>query len=59
LCLGENIGEEMELRSRLVEFFIKHDLLPARIRWKKSASGVGRLFNDVFYLLNEDDKEKG
>ena len=51
-------GEEMGLRSRLIEFFIMHNLVPARIRWKKSASGVGRLFNDVFYLLDEGEREK-
>lgn len=32
--------------------------MPARIRWKKSASGVGRLFNDVFHLLNEGERKK-
>lgn len=51
-------GEEMGLRSRLNEFLIRHDLLPARIRWKKSASGVGRLFNDVFHLLDEGERGK-
>ena len=48
----------MGLRSRLTEFLIRHDLLPARIRWKKSASGVGRLFNDVFHMLDEGEREK-
>jgi len=48
----------MGLKSRSIEFVVKHDLMPARIRWKKSASGVGRLFNDVFHMLNEDDRKK-
>ena len=48
----------MGFRSRVIEFLIVHDLLPARTRWKKSASGVGRLFNDVFHMLNENEKKK-
>ena len=48
----------MGLQSRVIEFVIRHNLLPARIRWKKSASGVGRLFNDVFHLLDEGEREK-
>ena len=48
----------MGLKSKLIEFVVKHDLMPAGVRWKKSASGVGRLFNDVFHMLNEDDRKK-
>jgi len=48
----------MGFRGRVIEFLVMHDLLPARIRWKKSASGVGRLFNDVFYLLDENERKK-
>jgi len=47
----------MGLKSKLIEFVVKHDLMPARIRWKKSASSVGRLFNDVFHMLDEDDRK--
>lgn len=47
----------MGLKSRSIEFVVKHDLMPARIGWKKSASGVGRLFNDVFHMLDEDDRK--
>ena len=42
----------MGFRGKLIEFLVILDLLPARIRWKKSASRVGRLFNDVFHLLD-------
>ena len=48
----------MGFRSRVIEFVIRNNLLPARMRWKKSASGVGRLFNDVFHLLDEGEREK-
>ena len=27
----------MGLRSKLIKVMVKHDLIPARIRWKKSA----------------------
>jgi len=50
--------DSMGFRSRFIEFLIVHDLLPARVRWKKSASGVGRLFNDVFHLLDEKERKK-
>ena len=43
---------------RVNEFVVRHNLLPARIRWKKGASGVGRLFNDVFHLLDEGERKK-
>ncbi len=48
----------MGFRSRVIEFLVRHDLLPARIRWKKSASGVGRLFSDVFHVLDEKERKK-
>ena len=43
-------GKEMNIKAKLIEFMIKNDFIPARIRWKRSASGVGRLFNDVFNM---------
>lgn len=44
------------LKNKLIEFTIKHDLVPARVRWQRSASGVGRLFNDVFNMLDGDGR---
>lgn len=49
-------GRRVGLRGRLIEFVVKYNLMPARIRWRKCASGVGRLFNDVFHMLNEDER---
>jgi hypothetical protein len=37
---------------------VRHDLIPARIKWEKSANGVGRLFNDVFHMLSKEDRGK-
>ena len=54
-CLIDAI---MGFRGKVIEFLVMHDLLPAKIRWKKSASGVGRLFSDVFYLLDENERKK-
>lgn len=48
----------MKLKRMLIEFMVKHDLIPARIKWRKSASGVGRLFNDVFHMLSKEDRRK-
>lgn len=48
----------MNIKSKLIEFEVVHDLIPIRVRWKKSVSGVGRLFNDVFHMLNKDDRKK-
>ena len=41
----------MKLKGKLIEFMIVHDLVPMRIRWGKSASGIGRMFNDVFHIV--------
>lgn len=48
----------MNLKSKLIEFMIVHDLLPLRIRWMKSASGVGRMFNDVYHMIGKEDRIK-
>ena len=48
----------MGFRGKLIEFLVMHDLLPARIRWKKSVSGIGRLFCDVFYMLDANQRKK-
>ena len=48
----------MGFRGKVIEFLVMHDLLPAKIRWTKSASGVGRLFSDVFYLLDQNERKK-
>jgi len=48
----------MGFRGRVIEFLLMHDLLPAKIRWKKSVSGVSRLFSDVFCMLDENERKK-
>lgn len=48
----------MNLKSKLIEFMVVHDLVPMRVRWRKSASGVGRMFNDVFHILDKDERVK-
>jgi len=51
-------GERMGLKSRMFGFIVRYNLLPVGIRWKKCASGVGRLYSDVFHLLAEDERGK-
>ncbi|MCD4843519.1 MAG: hypothetical protein K8R25_03425 [Methanosarcinales archaeon] len=48
----------MKLKSKLIEFMVVHDFIPARVRWRKSASGVGRMFNDVFHMLDKNERVK-
>jgi len=48
----------MNLKSKLIEFMVAHDLVPMRVKWKKSASSVGRMFNDVFHILDKDGRIK-
>ena len=51
-------GVEMGLKGRIVEFVVRHNLLPARVRWKRCASGVGRLYNDIFHMLSEGERSR-
>ncbi|KAB2943032.1 MAG: hypothetical protein MPEBLZ_02449 [Candidatus Methanoperedens nitroreducens] len=48
----------MKLKGKLIEFMIVHDLVPVRIRWGKSASRIGRMFNDVFHMLDKNERIK-
>jgi hypothetical protein len=48
----------MGLKGWIIEFIVRHNLLPIRLRWEKCASGVGRLYSDVFHLLAEDERGK-
>ncbi len=46
----------MNLKGKLTEFLIVNDLVLVQTRWRKSASSVGRMFNDVFHMLNKDER---
>jgi hypothetical protein len=46
----------MRFKSKFIEFIVKHDMIPARVRWKRSASSVGRLFNGIFNTLDDDGR---
>ena len=37
---------------------VVHDLIPVQIRWKRCASGVGRVFNDIFHILDKNERVK-
>ncbi len=46
----------MNIKGKLTEFMIVNDLVPVRTRWRKSASSVGRMFNDVFHMLDKNER---
>lgn len=46
----------MSIKGKLTEFMIVNDLIPVQTRWRKSASSVGRMFNDVFHMLNKNER---
>lgn len=48
----------MGIKNRLIEFIVRNDMIPVKMRWRKSASGVGRLFNDVYHMLSVEDRRK-
>ncbi len=48
----------MSFKGKLLEFTIVHDLVPMRMRWKKTASGIGRMFNDVYHILDKNERIK-
>ncbi len=48
----------MNITGKLMEFMVIHDLVPVQTRWKRSASGIGRMFNDVFHILDKNERAK-
>ncbi len=46
----------MNLKGKLTELLIVNDLVPVRTRWRKSSSSVGRMFNDVFHMLDKNER---
>jgi hypothetical protein len=49
---------KMSIKSMLIEFIVRKNLIPIKTRWRKSVSGVGRLFNDVYHMLKPEDRRK-
>ncbi len=50
--------KDVNLKSKLMEFMVVHDIVPVRIRWRESASSLGRMFKDVFHMLNKGERVK-
>ncbi len=48
----------MNFKGKLMEFVVVNDLVPLRLRWRRSAGGIGRLFKDVYQLLDREGKSK-
>lgn len=48
----------MGLKNKILEFAIKHDMVPMKTRWELAVSAVGSLYRNVFYLLGADESIK-
>lgn len=48
----------MDIKSKLIEFIARNDLIPVKMRWKKSVSAIGSLFIGVHRMLNAEDRRK-
>ena len=48
----------MSVKQKIIEYVIRHDLVPKKVKWKKNVSAVGRLYGDVFRMLGFDDRQK-
>ena len=42
----------------MIQFAIENDFIPVGTRWKVCATGVGRLFNDLFKILDDDKRNE-
>jgi predicted hydrocarbon binding protein len=47
----------MGIKERIARFLVKYDLIPVRIRWKKSVSGFGTIYKDIYRMLNKKRKK--
>ena len=48
----------MTLKSKLIEFIVKRDIIPKKLKWKRNVDGVARLYSGAYSLLDSDGKRK-
>jgi hypothetical protein len=49
-------GDYLSIKSYLIKKLIDFDLIPKSLRWKKSATGLGTIYSDLYtMLINEHD----
>ena len=46
------------LKNKFLEFTIKHDLIPMKMKWEQAVSAVGSMYRNMFYLLDAEDRIK-
>jgi hypothetical protein len=44
----------MKLKQQIIKKLIEWDLLPCSIRWKKSVSGIGRMYADIMVMMQKE-----
>ncbi len=49
----------MFLKKYLIRKIVEYDLLPCSIRWKKSVSGIGRMYADIMKMMKENYSSEG
>ena len=49
----------MSLKAYLMRKIIDLDLIPSSIRWKKSVSGVGRMYADIMRMMDQNYGAEG
>jgi hypothetical protein len=47
----------MTIKKNIANILVKNDLVPMKFRWKKSVSGVGTLYKDIYYMLDKRGKQ--
>jgi len=48
----------MTLKSKLIEFIVKKDLIPKKLKWEKNVDGIGRLYSSAFSILDSKGKKQ-
>ena len=46
------------VKNKFLEFTIKHDLIPMKMKWEQAVSAVGSMYRNMFYLLDAEDRIK-
>lgn len=49
----------MNLRTILIKKIIDWNLIPSSIKWKKSVSGVGRMYANILNMMREEYGDEG
>lgn len=52
------IPHKMRIKKTLIEFMVKHNLLPLKIKWEKNVEAVGSLYRNIFYMLDTKNRVK-